>query len=63
MMRGMVLHGVIISRRRIFRSLVMGFLKVLIIRGGILIAFARYSMKRELTRVVFQCRTHTPVVR
>lgn len=63
MMRGKVLRGVIISRRRIFRFLVMAFLKGLIIRGGMLIARARYSTERELTRVVFPYRTHIPAVR
>lgn len=61
MMRGKVPRGVIISRRRIFRFLVMGFLKGPIIRGGMFVTW--YSTERELTRVVFQCRTHIPVVR
>lgn len=44
-MRGKVRHGIIISRRRIFRFLVMGYLKGPINRGGMLMAYACYSME------------------
>lgn len=36
-MRGKVLRGVIISHRRIYQCLVMGFLKGPIIRGGMFV--------------------------
>jgi len=44
-MRDKVCHGIIINHRHIFRFLVMGFLKGLIIRGGMLIACAWCSME------------------